>query len=39
MSQLDSFIALSQTTSDKMLPSIIEQVLNHKEIFVFGELL
>ena len=36
---LDSHLALANTATVKMLPTIIEQALNDVNVFVFGEIL
>lgn len=36
---IDSHIQLAKTASVKMVPTIIEQVLNDANVFVFGEIL
>ena len=36
---LDSYIQTDKTAPEKMLPTIIEQVLNNANVFVYGEIL
>jgi len=36
---LVQYLALAQTATEKTLPTVIEQALNHPNIFLYGELL